>query len=157
MKFQKGITLISLTIYLIAMVIIIAVITVITGYFYKNVDISNENEEINKQYTRFNSYFSEEVNRKNNKVIECKTIDDKSVENDKISYIALSSGNQYTYIEKNKAIYLNNIKIASHVEDCEFIETIGTEGNEESMAKYYIEVKLNINGKDKTGIYTLKD
>ena len=70
MKSEKGVTLISVIIYVIAMLIIIAVITVLTSYFYTNVDINSASEDLNQQYTKFNSYFTEEVNRKGNKILE---------------------------------------------------------------------------------------
>ena len=65
MKSEKGITLVSLIIYVLVMVIVVALITVITAYFYKNIDINNVNYEINSQYTKFNSFFSDEINRNN--------------------------------------------------------------------------------------------
>ena len=64
MQSQKGITLISITIYVIVMLIVVSVITVLTSYFYTNVDINSVSEDLNQQYTKFNSYFTEEVNKK---------------------------------------------------------------------------------------------
>ena len=68
MQSEKGITLISITIYVIVMLIVVSVITILTQYFYKNVDVNSVNEDFNQQYTKFNSYFSEEINKKGNKV-----------------------------------------------------------------------------------------
>ena len=64
MQKEKGVTLISVTIYIIVMLIIVSVITVITSYFYNNVDVNAVSQDINQQYTRFNSYFTEEINKK---------------------------------------------------------------------------------------------
>ena len=122
MKSEKGITLVSIIIYVLAMVIVVAVITVITTYFYRNVDINNEDYEINSQYTKFNSFFLDEINRKNNKIIEVGTIN-KNTDQEQ-HYIAFSSGNQYTYIKKNKSIYKNNVKIAKYINRCEFTRKI---------------------------------
>ena len=58
MKSEKGITLVSLLVYVIAMLIAITIITVITGYFYKNIDVSTEKYTAIAEYTKFNSYFS---------------------------------------------------------------------------------------------------
>ena len=122
MKSEKGITLVSLIIYVLVMVIVVALITVITAYFYKNIDINNVNYEINSQYTKFNSFFSDEINRKNNKVIEIGTIN-QGKDNEQ-HYIVFSSGNQYTFVKKNRAIYQNNVKIAKYIASCEFIKQI---------------------------------
>ena len=94
MKSEKGVTLISVTIYVIVMTLLVAIISVITNYFYKNVELNSKQEEINNQYTKFISYFTEEVNKENNKILEINT-EYSDLEN-KISYIIFSSGNQYT-------------------------------------------------------------
>ena len=74
MQKEKGVTLISVTIYIIVMLIIVSVITVITSYFYNNVDVNAVSQDINQQYTRFNTYFTEEINKKGNKVIDIQSI-----------------------------------------------------------------------------------
>ena len=57
MKSEKGVTLISLTIYIIVMSIVVGIIAVISGIFFKNI---NDLEETNplEEYTNFNTYFS---------------------------------------------------------------------------------------------------
>lgn len=115
MKNNRGITLTSLIIYIIGMAIIIGVISTLTTFFYKNIDISEINDDSTTQYTKFSSIFLEETNKENNYVVDCKTV----VENEqKISYIIFSAGNQYTF--KNNAIYKNKIKICQNIEDCDF-------------------------------------
>lgn len=116
MKNNKGITLTSLIIYVIGMTIMVATIATLTSFFYKNINVGNINTDTT-QYTKFSSIFSEEINRKNNKVIECKEFTNG------ISYIIFSSGNQYTFNENSKAIYKNNIKICENVEECKFSYT----------------------------------
>ena len=73
MKSEKGVTLISILIYVIAMIIIVAIMTSLTGYFYNNIDIDTESQDANKQYTKFNSFFTEEINKSGNIVIESNT------------------------------------------------------------------------------------
>ena len=58
MKNQKGITLISLTIYIIALTVIIAMLSLISTFFYKNVKDSQNDIEPLTEFTNFNSYFS---------------------------------------------------------------------------------------------------
>lgn len=141
-KSEKGITLTSLIIYVIAMLITITIITVVTGYFKKNVEIDTENYTFYGEFTKFQSFFSDEVNRDNNRILE---ISNGETDRDQ-SYIAFSSGNQYTFVPANKAIYQNNVKIASGVQSCKFTEindsskpgvsvTIKIKGNKESNAQ----------------------
>lgn len=143
MKNENGVTLISVTIYVIAMVIVIAVIASLTGYFYSNVNISTESQDINKQYTKFNSFFSEQVNKSGNIIIEANTEGEKP-------YIIFADKNQYTFSKKNKAIYFNNAKIATNLEDCRF--EIGNKNG-----KNIITVTINAKNFNKTTEYTIKD
>ena len=118
MRSEKGVTLISVTIYIIVMLIIIAVISVLTSYFYTNIDINSISVDLNQEYTRFNSYFTEEVNKKGNKILDIGETENSSG-NGKQRYIVFSSGNQYTFIP-NQGIYVNQIKIVKNMTDCTF-------------------------------------
>lgn len=119
MKSEKGITLISMTIYVIVMLIVVTVMVILTSYFYGNVDVNSTETKLNQQYTKFNSYFTEEVNKKDNKVMGIGETEDVT-NNTKQRYILFSSGNQYTFVPENKAIYVNNVKIAEDITDCTF-------------------------------------
>lgn len=118
MRSEKGVTLISVTIYIIVMLIIIAVISVLTSYFYTNIDINSISVDLNQEYTRFNSYFTEEVNKKGNKILDIGETENSSG-NGKQRYVVFSSGNQYTFIP-NQGIYVNQIKIVKNMTDCTF-------------------------------------
>ena len=121
MRSEKGITLVSVIVYVIAMLIIILVITVLTSYFYKNVDINSTSENLSQQYTRFNTYFTEEVNKKGNNILDIGETE-STTGNSPQKYIVFSSGNQYTFIPANKSIYINSVKIAEDIENCTFEE-----------------------------------
>lgn len=71
MKTQRGITLISVVIYVIGMSLIVGIMAVITTNFYKNVNDNIKTLNPITEYTKFNSYFTSEVNTSNIKVIEC--------------------------------------------------------------------------------------
>lgn len=116
MKNNRGITLTSLIIYVIGMVIVVSLIATLTTFFYKNVNVDNISKDTT-QYTKFSNLFLKEINKKDNDVIECKTIEE---DGQKVSYIIFSDGNQYTYKAENKSVYKNNIKICKDVEECEF-------------------------------------
>ncbi len=112
MKSQKGITLISLTIYLISFTIIVGIIASISGFFYGSLRDSNVELDPISEYITFNTFFSKEVNTKN--------IESQCGEN----YIVFINGDsliQYTF--KNNSIYRNNIKICKDVKECTFSQT----------------------------------
>lgn len=121
MKSESGVTLSSIIIYIITMLIVVSLVSILTGFFYKNVDIDSENSLAIKQYTKFDSYFSVDINRKGNRVIEA---ENKTEEIDgnvyETNYITFSSGNTYVYSSQNQAIYYNNIKICTLVDKCTF-------------------------------------
>lgn len=150
MQNEKGVTLISVTIYIIVMLIIVTVITVLTSYFYRNVDINTVNQNLNQQYTKFNSYFTEEMNKKGNKLLEIGEIENESG-NGTQKYIIFSSGNQYTYIPENEAIYMNQVKIAQNITGCDFTN------NKEENGKTTIMVTIQGDNFERKTTYTLVD
>ena len=141
MKSEKGITLMSLTIYVIAMLITVTIMTVLTSYFYQNISVDTDEYTYLAEFTRFDTYMVEESNKSSNSVLEISPENTNEQKTAKQVYIALSSGNQYTFIKANKAIYQNNVKIASGVEEMEISESI-------KNGKTVITMKIKI--KDKT-------
>lgn len=139
MKTEKGVTLISLTIYIIGMTIVIAVISVVSGYFYKNYNTTSKKIDYVTEYTRFNSFFADEANHSNIKVLDYD-----------IDYIVFDNGVQYTYIPENRGVYRNKVKICNEVENCTFNYEI-------KNGKAVVKVSLQINSKTKETTYTLKN
>lgn len=138
MKSQKGITLISLTIYIIVMIAVIGIIAVVTGTFMESLEDANFYNDPIAEYTAFNSYFSEEVNYTNIKILACEE-----------NYVIFDNGVQYSFIEENQGIYRNKVKICWDVEECTFSQSIENE-------KTVITVHFVSGGQDRTTIYTLK-
>lgn len=139
MKNNKGITMTSLIIYVLGMTILLGTIANLTSFFYKNIDV--ENEDTTTQYTKFSSIFLNEINLESNYVVDCKTSNEDDV---KISYIVFSSGNQYTFTSENNSIYQNNVKICSNIDDCDFSYNF-------SDSKYKIKVNFKTKTIDLTG------
>lgn len=108
MKDQKGITLISVIIYILAMIIVVAVVANITRYFYSNVSTITDGVDDSYVFTAFNSYFSEDINIYGNNVEKC---DGKSIK---------FTHNSNTYTFADNSIYFNNIKICKDVKSCTF-------------------------------------
>lgn len=137
MKNNKGITMISLITYIMGLTIVLALIATLTTFFFKNISAKDLNSDTT-QYTKFSSIFLEEINNKNNSVIECKSL------NNGVSYIIFSSGNQYTFNANSKCIYKNKIKICENVETCDFSYTFVD-------SKYKIKVNFKTSNIDMTG------
>jgi len=135
MKGNSGVTLTSLIIYIIAMVVVVAITATLTNYFYGNMDKLSERTNGAKEYTLFNSYFTGEINKKENSVLKDETTESK---------IVFSSGNQYTFLSGK--IYCNRFVIAKEVSNCKFIYNEAT--NE-------VTVSMTITGKNYTNTYKL--
>ena len=146
MKSEKGITLISLTIYVIAMAIVVGVIAIISTFFYSNMEDTDNIVSPMTEYTKFNSFFSDEVNHEGIEVVSCGSCG--TTDNGQ-NYIVFSNEVQYTYISENKAIYRNKVKIAKEIDDCTF--TTGT-----NNGKRVVRVEFEAGGKTRENTYTLK-
>ena len=143
MKSQKGITLISLTIYVIAMAIVVGTIAIISTFFYSNLtDIQDINTIAD--YTKFNEFFSDEVNHLNIKILECGTTDNGQ------NYIVFDNGVQYTFIPENQGIYRNQVKIAKGVNNCTFTRNI-------KNGKDVVEVVFQAGNRTRETTYTLRN
>lgn len=140
MKSQKGVTLISLTIYVIVMTIVVAVMAMVSSYFFTNTSSLSGNMNSLTEYTKFNGFFTEEINKQNIKVLECKS-----------NYVVFNNGVQYTYIPENNGIYKDKVKIADKVKNCEFLYQI-------KNGKEVVTVKLTMDElAEKSVDYTLKN
>lgn len=140
MKSQKGVTLISLTIYIIVMTIVVGVVSVISTYFYKNTHSLSSKIDPLTEYTKFNSFFTDEVNHNNIKILDWKQ-----------DYVVFDNSVQYTYVPANQSIYRNKVKITKDVENCKFERKI-------KNGKDVITVTLKIkNAQERIVDYTLKN
>ena len=104
MKNNKGVTLVSLLLYVCVMIVVLSVISLITAEFYNNTEDVQENIQDIIEFNKFNSYFLKEVKTKDNKV-------------DTISsnYILFSTGNSFKI--DNNIIYFNNVKVCENVKE----------------------------------------
>ena len=112
MKNQRGITIASLAVYVVIVLIVITILANITASMQKGIRDSGKEGTGIAEINKFNVYFLEEVKKPYNNIQETEQ------END--SKIVFTSGNSFRYVENDKIIYLNNIKIAEDIEICRF-------------------------------------
>ena len=139
MKSEKGITIISLIIYVIVLSIVIGMVAIISGAFMDSVDEADMHTDPIEQYTTFNSYFSEEVNHKDIQILECKE-----------NYVVFDNGVQYSFISENRGIYKNKVKICRNIDFCSFSRELSSNG------KTVISVHFESGGMNRTTSYTLR-
>lgn len=138
MKSEKGITIISLIIYVIVLSIVIGMVAIISGAFMDSIDEADMYTDPIEEYTTFNSYFSEEVNHPGLEVVQCQ--DD---------YVLFSNDVQYSFISENRGIYKDKVKICRNIDFCGFSQSI-------KNGKTVITVEISVDGQKRTTNYALK-
>lgn len=145
MKSEKGITLTSLVIYIIIATIVISTLSVISTFFFSNMNLIKDQNEYAIEFNKFSMFFIEDV--KKNRTADVKEEEKK---------IIFEDGTVYEYF--SGAIYRNNKKIAEKVEDVKFSSNEYTALNT-TTTKQIIKVNLIVAGSTNTqdGIeYVLK-
>lgn len=135
MKNEKGITLVSLVVYVIVMTLVIGIMSTIITNFYKNTDTMQGNVEEVVKFSKFNNYFLKEVKTKDNKVDTIST-----------NYILFTSGNSFSI--SNNVIYYNNIEICDEVQSMEI-----TAGADETI----VNVKISFENFNKSINYKIEE
>lgn len=108
MKSEKGVTLISLGIYIVVILIVLGIVAVITTNFNNTVVKMNRESTSATEVDKFNVYFLQEVKKLGNSVVEITETEAK-----------FATGNKYTF--KDGKIYLNdNIVVSNDIESCTF-------------------------------------
>lgn len=106
MKKEKGITLISLTIYIILFAMIVETVVLFNTDFYSQVTKLNNDNISAEEYNKFNVNFVKDVKESKTATI---------VNNSGNTQITLDNGVNYYYISDEQAIYREKIKIASKI------------------------------------------
>ncbi len=73
MNSQKGITLMSLMIYVVAFLTVTGIIGAVTTFFYSNYSMLDEKSSVSAEYNKLNLIFAEESAKKNNTVYSMKS------------------------------------------------------------------------------------
>ena len=123
MKNNKGITLISLMMYIIGMVAIAAIISVAVSFYNKNVLTMNDTSDVNMEFNKFDTKMVQETKTAGNQVEAVTT-----------NTIKFTSGNAYTF--QDNRIYQNEIVVSNYVK--EFIAKLETEGSKQILRIYIL-------------------
>lgn len=123
MKNNKGITLISLMMYLIGIIAIAAIISVAVSFYNKNVLTMNDTSDVNMEFNKFDTKM----------VLETKTAGNK-IEKVTTNTIEFKSGNTYTF--QDNRIYQNKIIVCDYVK--EFLAKLETDGNKQILQIYVL-------------------
>ena len=146
MKQNKGVTLITLMMYVIITLIVLGILGALNLNFRSNLKNVNSNTAQDVEFDKLNVQLLKETKTENN-FIETATATKAS--------ITFANGNKYTYSDAEEAVFLNdNIKIAENIKSCAFsVENTDTEqvlkvrtliGDKGQITEYVMKKKVAI-------------
>lgn len=152
-KSQKGVTMISLMIYVASFAAITLVVGGITTFFYSNIQVMDENIGSNSEYNKLNLYLLNECkkpgatihaiqgsNDTGSNTVELSNLSSVGTDlNDFVTFKSDSGMNSFIFDDENKDLYYNSIKLCQNVEDFQLIL-------DKSTGKDVLTVFINING-----------
>lgn len=149
MKSQNGVTLVQLTIYLIAMLVVIGMMTTLSNFFYGNINIIREASRYAAEFDKFNTHFVKDV--ESNNEVNITTTDGQVT-------IIFEDGTTYTYNSYDEGLYRGSVKISTNVKAFTATKKIITINN---VDKDIVTVKIIIGNSTQTLFskqidYTLK-
>lgn len=123
MNNNKGITIISLIIYIIVLSIVIGTTSMLMKYFYSNTEEAIISKQTANQYSRFVAYLTDDINSGK--------INDVEVKNQNQLIFTLNDNSQHKYVFENENIYYivknnkddNDNKSAKYIKLCEKIDS----------------------------------
>lgn len=141
-KSQKGITMISLIIYVGCFLAVSGIVGAITVFFYNNTSLLNSEVYSSAEYNKLNMYLVKESEQEGNSFV---SFDDSS----NMQTLTFSNGNVYTFDKDSHLLYFNKICLCEDVQGLK-VETVYTTGKE------VIKVKIDFSNKSYTTSYCME-
>lgn len=153
MKSDRGITLTSLVIYVIVLMIVISIMSVFAGYFFKNTKEITIKEISNEEYTKFLSYITKDINEDDLYFVKSGT----TSMDEKYLIFKFENGKEHQYILENDSIYFLDINESTpkKILLCQNVLNNGTHPFEYSESEKKININFNINKENFSTILNL--
>ena len=160
MKSQKGITMISLILYVASFLVITATIAGITTFFYNNIEILDDSIGSNSQYNKFNLYLLNECKKQDNELLAWRESNTKKDISKIVNGLAITDKfitfknttgqkNSFIYDAANEDLYYNSIKLCDKVEDFQIMVN-------EITGKTVLKIFIKIEGTSLSTEYVVK-
>ena len=138
---NKGITLISLTLYIIITLIVLCGLGILATNFRKNINNVKMQNSREIEFDKLNLQLLEETKKDGNKV---------SVSQSNSTKLVFTSGNTYTFDSEENVIFLNdNITVASNISEAEF-------SVQEKNMKQILTVNVTVSNKQRSMQYVIE-
>lgn len=151
MKSQKGITMMSLVIYVVSFLAITVLIGTITTFFYKNISVIDTGISTSVDYNRFNTYMLNEAKR----IDIINVYSDRPGVTEPFITFEYEDGSIVTFVKKGKNLYYCKTPKSTHPDEyeavkiCENIDEDGfrvVAGEDSDKGKRTIRVLLKLSG-----------
>ena len=142
---KKGITMMSLVIYVASFLVISGIIASLTMFFYNNTTLIDVENYSAAEYNKLNMYFVKESEETGNKLIE---IDQNT--GSSIAFIEFSNGDRFTLDKVTNLLYYNKICLCEDVKNFEVQKDYET-------GKEVVKVKVEFSNKSYTTKYTMAE
>ena len=161
MKSDKGVTLISLIIYVMSFLAIAGVVALVSSFFYNNSKVLSSEATASSEFDMLNAYFTKETREVENYIVQLQD-DDETVEGIE-KKIVFSNGNKYIFIKENEAdeygkiIFSNEYKyfiLSDYVENLDLPQIKEYKGVINNLDELKINVKIL--GKEYTQNYKVE-
>ncbi len=134
MKRQKGVTLLALTIYVIAITIVMSILAVVSENFFFNSSYVTDTGRYISEFNKFNMFFIEDI-KESKDFLEFGETE-----------LVLDNGVTYTYKSSpDNGIYRNKVKICSHILYCTFRKRTEID-TESGISKNIVTVTMVLQG-----------
>lgn len=150
MRSKKGITMMSLVIYITSFLLVTGIVAGITAFFYGNAALMTGELYSSADYNKLNLYLVRESEQLGNRVKDIAR--EEGVEsNDKKNtyYLVFSNGDRFTYDSENKLLYYNSVCL------CEDVQNFRVNDPDYSTGKEVISVMVGFTNKSYTCKYTM--
>ena len=114
---RKGITMMSLVIYITSFFIVTGIVAGVTAFFYGNSTLMTQELYSSADYNKLNLYLVKESEQKGNRVSEIvlnSTVEDRIKD---VDYITFSNGDKITFDKDNSLLYYNSICLCEDVKN----------------------------------------
>lgn len=142
-KSQKGMTMISLVIYIASFSIVAIVIGFVTRFFYSNTKLLNSEIYSAAEYNKLNMYLAKESEESGNSFVEFNDLSN-------MYKLEFSNGNVYTYDKDNNLLYCNKVCLCENVQG--FKASV-----DYTSGKEVVKVKVDFSNKSYTTNYTMSE
>ena len=143
MRSRKGITMMSLIIYVSSFLVVAGTIAGITAFFYGNSNLMTQELYSAADYNKLNLYFVKESEEKGNHVTGI-----SPSTGDSVNSLTFSNGDKFTFDSANNLLYYNSICLCEDIQSFKVKKVYGS-------GKEVLEVMVGFTNKSYTCKYTM--